>query len=232
MLRAFCVNELPPSDRATVKRLAQRGAYDAVTIHAILDQGLVCHVAFLVDGQPCVIPTLYVRLGDRIYLHGSPASRMLRALQEGMTISVAVTLVDGLVLARSAFHHSMNYRSVVLYGIPSVVEDPARKAEILRGLSDHVIPGRWEVVREPSEQELRRTLVVSISIDEASAKIRTGPPIDDEADYELPIWAGVVPLTLVAGTPIGDARLRPGIKPPAHAANYQGPKGVSTPSDG
>jgi hypothetical protein len=226
------VNDSPPSERATVKRLAQRGSYDRAKIRAILDEGLICNVAFLVDGQPCVIPTLYVRLGDRIYLHGSPASRMLRALQDGGTVSVAVTLVDGLVLARSAFHHSMNYRSVVLYGIPSAVEDPARKAEILRGLSDHVIPGRWEEVRAPTEQELRRTLVLSIPIEEASAKIRTGPPMDDEADYELPVWAGVVPLSLVAGTPIGDARLRPGIKPPAHAANYQGPKGASSPSDG
>jgi nitroimidazol reductase NimA-like FMN-containing flavoprotein (pyridoxamine 5'-phosphate oxidase superfamily) len=232
MLRASCVNDSPPSDRATVKRLPQRGSYDRAKIRAILDEGLICNVAFLVDGQPCVIPTLYVRLGDRIYLHGSPANRMLRALQEGGTVSVAVTLLDGLVLARSAFHHSMNYRSVVLYGIPSVVEDPARKAEVLRGLSDHVIPGRWEEVRAPTEQELRRTLVLSIPIEEASAKIRTGPPMDDEADYELPVWAGVVPLSLVAGAPIGDARLRPGIRPPAHAADYQGPKGVSTPSDG
>jgi nitroimidazol reductase NimA-like FMN-containing flavoprotein (pyridoxamine 5'-phosphate oxidase superfamily) len=226
------VNDSPPSDRVTVKRLPQRGSYDRAKIRAILDEGLICNVAFLADGQPRVIPTLYVRLGDRIYLHGSPASRMLRALQDGGTVSVAVTLVDGLVLARSAFHHSMNYRSVVLYGIASVVEDPARKAEILRGLSDHVIPGRWEEVRAPTEQELRRTLVLSIPIEEASAKIRTGPPMDDEADYELPVWAGVVPLSLVAGTPIGDARLKPGIRPPAPAASYQGPKGVSTPSDG
>lgn len=215
----------------TVKRLLARGAYDRATINAILDEGLVCHVAFLVDGQPSVIPTLYVRLGDHLYLHGSPASRMLRALQEGGTVSVAVTLVDGLVLARSAFHHSMNYRSVVVYGIPSFVEDLARKVEILRGLSDHVIPGRWEEVRGPSEQELRRTLVVSIPIDEASAKIRTGPPIDDEADYDLPVWAGVVPLRLVAGTPIRDARLPLGFEPPAHAADYQGPRGVLVPTD-
>jgi nitroimidazol reductase NimA-like FMN-containing flavoprotein (pyridoxamine 5'-phosphate oxidase superfamily) len=177
----------------TVKRLPHRAAFDAATIHAILDEGLVCHVAFLVDGQPCVIPTLYVRLGSCLYLHGSPASRMLRALQDGGTVCVAVTLIDGLVLARSAFHHSLNYRSVVLYGTPSVVEDPGCKADILRGLSDHVIPGRWEEVRAPTEQELRRTLVVSIPIDEASAKVRTGPPLDDEADYDLPIWAGVTP---------------------------------------
>jgi hypothetical protein len=157
---------------------------------------------------------------------------MLRALQEGGTVSIAVTLVDGLVLARSAFHHSMNYRSVVIYGRPSTVEELIHKAEILRGLSDHIIPGRWEEIRVPTEQELRRTLVVSIPIEEASAKVRTGPPIDDEADYELPIWAGVVPLRMVAGTPIGDARLLPGLKPPAYATQYQGPRGVLAPGKG
>jgi hypothetical protein len=157
---------------------------------------------------------------------------MLRALQDGGTVCVAVTLVDGLVLARSAFHHSMNYRSVILYGIPSVVEDPARKAEILRGLSDHVIPGRWEEVRAPTEQELRRTLVLSIPIEEASAKIRTGPPMDDEADYELPIWAGIVPLRVAAGDPIGDPRLKPGVQAPGYAAHYPGPRGVPPPEGG
>jgi nitroimidazol reductase NimA-like FMN-containing flavoprotein (pyridoxamine 5'-phosphate oxidase superfamily) len=226
------MNEPAPSDRTTVRRKPQRAAYDRPTIHAILDAGFVCHVGFLVDGQPYVIPTLYVRLGDHLYLHGSPASRMLQTLQEGGIISIAVTLIDGLVLARAALHHSMNYRSVVVFGTASTVEDPARKAEILRGLSDHVIPGRWDDVRAPTEKELRQTLVLSIPIDEASAKIRTGPPIDDEADYELAVWAGVVPLSLVAGTPIGDARLRPGLKPPGHAADYQGPKSVSIPDGG
>jgi nitroimidazol reductase NimA-like FMN-containing flavoprotein (pyridoxamine 5'-phosphate oxidase superfamily) len=221
------MGDRPPSERTTVKRLPKRAAYDTATIHAILDEGLVCHVAFLVDGQPSVIPTLYVRLGDRLYLHGSPASRMLQAVQDGQTVCVAVTIVDGLVLARSAFHHSMNYRSVVLYGTPSAVEDPGQKAEILRGLSDHVVPGRWDEVRGPSEQELRRTLVVSIPIDEASAKVRTGPPLDDEPDYDLPVWAGVVPLRLAPGTPTDDGRVLPGIKPPAYAAEYQGPRGVS-----
>jgi nitroimidazol reductase NimA-like FMN-containing flavoprotein (pyridoxamine 5'-phosphate oxidase superfamily) len=221
--------DLPPSERTTVKRLPKRAAYDSATIHAILDEGLVCHVAFVADGQPCVIPTLYVRVGERLYLHGSPASRMLQTLQQGATVCVTVTLVDGLVLARSAFHHSMNYRSVVLYGTPAAVEDPAQKAGVLRALSDHVIPGRWEEVRGPSEQELRRTLLVSIPIDEASAKVRTGPPLDDEPDYELPVWAGVVPLRLTPGTPLGDGRLLPGVKLPAYAANYQGPRGVSSP---
>lgn len=217
------MNHFPLSDRVTVKRLPHRAAYDLATIHAILDEGLVCHVAFLVDGQPCVIPTLYVRLGDHVYLHGSPASRMLQALQQGGTVCIAVTLVDGLVLARSAFHHSMNYRSVVLYGAPAVVEDPVRKAEVLRGLTDHVIPGRWQDIREPSDQELRRTLVVSIPITEASAKVRTGPPLDDEPDYALPVWAGVVPLRLAAAEPIPDPRLDPGIAPPLYAAAYAKP---------
>lgn len=220
------MNQLPASERVTVKRLPQRGAYDSATIHAILDEGMVCHVGFVADGQPCVIPTLYVRLGDHLYLHGSPASRMLRTLAQGETVCVTVTLIDGLVLARSAFHHSMNYRSVVLFGTPAEVEDSARKNEILRGLSDHIIPGRWDEVRQPSDQELRKTLVVSIRIDEASAKVRTGGPIDDEPDHELPVWAGVLPLRLTAGTPIPDARLRAGIEVPAHVAGYQGARGV------
>lgn len=214
----------PSSERVTVKRLPQRAAYDSTTIHAILDEGMVCHVGFLADGQPCVIPTLYVRLADHLYLHGSPASRMLRTLEQGGAVCVTVTLIDGLVLARSAFHHSMNYRSVVLFGTPAVVANPVRKAEVLRGLSDHIIPGRWDEVRQPSQEELRKTLVVSIRIDEASAKIRTGPPIDDEPDYELPVWAGVLPLRLTAGTPLADARLRAGVEVPGYVTGYRGPK--------
>jgi nitroimidazol reductase NimA-like FMN-containing flavoprotein (pyridoxamine 5'-phosphate oxidase superfamily) len=220
------MNESAPSDRTTVKRKPQRAAYDRVTIHAILDEGFVCHVAFLVEGQPCAIPTLYVRLGDHLYLHGSPASRMLKILQEGGAVSIAVTLIDGLVLARSALHHSMNYRSVVVFGVASPVEDSARKAEILQGLTEHVIPGRWGDVRKPSDHELRQTLVLSIPLDEASAKIRTGPPVDDEADYELPVWAGVVPLGLVAERPIADSRTLPGILPPAYVTAYPGPRPV------
>jgi nitroimidazol reductase NimA-like FMN-containing flavoprotein (pyridoxamine 5'-phosphate oxidase superfamily) len=220
------MNEPAPSRRTTVKRKPQRAAYDRVSIHAILDAGFVCHAAFLVDGQPCVIPTLYVRLGDFLYLHGSPASRMLQVLQEGGTVSIAVTLIDGLVLARSALHHSMNYRSVVVFGAAATVEDPARKAEILRGLTDHVIPGRWDEVRVPTEQELRQTLVLSIPIDEASAKVRSGPPVDDEADYELPVWAGVVPLGLMAERPIADPRNLPGVSTPPYATAYPGPRPV------
>jgi nitroimidazol reductase NimA-like FMN-containing flavoprotein (pyridoxamine 5'-phosphate oxidase superfamily) len=210
----------PPSARTTVKRLPQRAAYDRATVYGILDEGLVCHVAFMVDGQPCVIPTLYVRLEDCLYLHGSAASRMLKVLQQGGPVCVAVTLIDGLVLARSAFHHSMNYRSVVLYGTPSAVEDPIRKTEVLRGLSEHVIRGRWQDVRGPSEQELRATLVITIPIEEASAKVRTGHPLDDDEDYELPVWAGVIPLHLTAGTPVADPRLRTGTEPPPYASHY------------
>jgi uncharacterized protein len=213
----------PPSERATVKRKPQRGAYDQATIHAILDEGLICHVGFLADGHPCVIPTLYVRLGDHIYLHGSPASRMLQTLQQGVPVSIAVTLVDGLVLARSAMHHSMNYRSVVLFGTASLVDEPGQKLEILRALTEHVIPGRWDNIRQPTPEELRRTLVLSIPIAEASAKIRTGNPIDDEADHELPVWAGVIPLHLAASMPVEDARLRPGIALPSHVRDYRAP---------
>jgi nitroimidazol reductase NimA-like FMN-containing flavoprotein (pyridoxamine 5'-phosphate oxidase superfamily) len=218
----------PPSDRTTVKRLPKRAAYDRDTIHAILDQGLVCHVAFTVNGQPTVIPTIYVRIGEVVYLHGSPASRMLQLVARGEEVCIAVTIVDGLVLARSAFHHSINYRSVVLFGRGSQVSEPERKNEVLRTLSDHIIAGRWDDVRLPSADELRKTLVVSIPLDEASAKVRTGPPLDDKEDYELPMWAGVLPLRLAAATPIPDPRLKPGIVPPAYITEYRGPKAGPT----
>lgn len=218
------MNQPPPSDRATVKRLPKRAVYDRESIHAILDEGLVCHVSFVIGGAAHVVPTIYVRIGDKLYLHGSPASRMLRLMQDGGEVCIAVTIVDGLVLARSAFHHSINYRSVVLYGIGSEVTAAERKNEVLRALSEHIIRGRWADVREPSEDELRKTLVVSVPIDEASAKVRTGPPLDDEPDYDLPIWAGVLPLQLAAGTPISDPRLLPGIESPEYANVYRGPQ--------
>jgi nitroimidazol reductase NimA-like FMN-containing flavoprotein (pyridoxamine 5'-phosphate oxidase superfamily) len=211
-----------PSPRTTVKRLPQRGVYDRATINQILDAGMICHVGFTVDGQPFVIPTIHVRLEDSVYLHGSPGSRMLQALQRG-EVCLAVTLIDGLVLARSAFHHSMNYRSVVLFGTAAVVEEPERKLEVLRALAEHLIPGRWDEVRGPTPEELRRTLVVSIPISEASAKVRTGPPMDDAEDYELPVWAGIIPLALTASDPVADARLKPGIAVPPHASDYRPP---------
>jgi nitroimidazol reductase NimA-like FMN-containing flavoprotein (pyridoxamine 5'-phosphate oxidase superfamily) len=215
-----------PTERTTVKRLPARGHYDRETIHGILDLGLVCHVGFVVDGQPFVIPTIYVRRGETIYIHGSPASRMLQALDQGAAVCVTVTLLDGLVLARSAFHHSMNYRSVVVFGTASVVEGPGEKAAVLQALADHLVPGRWPDIRPPNPQELKRTLVLAIPIDEASAKIRTGPPLDDEEDYELDVWAGVVPLAMAASAPLPDPRLKPGILPPEYALGYAGPRGV------
>jgi uncharacterized protein len=215
--------EFPRTERSTVKRLAKRGVYDEEAIYHILDEGLICHVGFVVEGQPFVIPTIYVRIDDSVYLHGSPNSRMLQALAGGAEACVTVTLVDGLVLARSAFHHSMNYRSVVLFGTGAAVEAPARKDAVLRCLSEHLIRGRWQEVRGPSANELKGTLVVGIPIREASAKVRTGPPLDDEEDYELPVWAGVLPLRMMAGVPIPDVRLTPCHGPPAYVTGYVGP---------
>jgi nitroimidazol reductase NimA-like FMN-containing flavoprotein (pyridoxamine 5'-phosphate oxidase superfamily) len=178
--------------RTELRRLPKRGSYDSKTIYEILDAAFLAHVGFSVDGQPFVIPTLYGRDGDKLYLHGSAASRMLRELETGVPACVTATLVDGLVLARSAFHHSMNYRSVVAFGTARKLADPVRKTEALRVISEHVVTGRWNDVRRPSEKELKATTVLEFSIEEASAKVRTGPPVDDEEDYVLPIWAGVV----------------------------------------
>lgn len=202
-----------PTPRTAVKRLPQRGTYERETVYQILDEGLVCHVGFVVDDQPYVIPTAYGRVGDNVYIHGSPASRMLRALQGGIEVCLTVTLLDGLVLARSAFHHSMNYRSVVVFGTASVVQDAEEKLAALRAFCEHVVPGRWPEIRQPSRSELAGTLVISLPLVEVSAKVRTGPPMDDEADYQLPVWAGEIPVSLVAGTPIDDPRLQPGIAP-------------------
>jgi nitroimidazol reductase NimA-like FMN-containing flavoprotein (pyridoxamine 5'-phosphate oxidase superfamily) len=212
------------SERSTVKRLPGRGNYDRDVINQILDAGIVCHLGFVVDGQPFVIPTTYVRQGDTIYVHGSPASRMLQTLELGVAACLTVTLVDGLVLARSAFHHSINYRSVVVFGTATLVNDPDEKMRALHALTDHLIPGRWQEIRQPSPQELKRTLVLALGIDEASAKIRVGPPIDEEEDYELDVWAGVVPLKIVASEPVPDVRLRAGILAPEHALKYSGPR--------
>jgi len=209
-----------PTPRTTLKRLPQRGKYERSTVYGILDEGLVCHVGFTLDGHPAVIPTGYGRVEDTLYIHGSPASRMLRSLKGGIELCVTVTLLDGLVLARSAFHHSMNYRSVVVYGRAQVVESPEEKLRALRAFTEHVIPGRWENIRRPNESELRGTLVLSIPLSEASAKVRTGPPLDDEEDYELPIWAGEIPLRLIAEGPINDPRLEQEIETPQYALNY------------
>jgi nitroimidazol reductase NimA-like FMN-containing flavoprotein (pyridoxamine 5'-phosphate oxidase superfamily) len=214
-----------PSARTRVRRLPKRGAYDRDTVHAILDEGLVCHVAFVHQGHPVVLPTGYGRDGDTLYLHGSVASRMLRSLAEGLDVAVTVTLLDGLVLARSAFHHSMNYRSVVVFGRAVVIEDPAEKLRALRCLSDHLVPGRWDHVRPPTEGEVRATSVLALPLAEASAKARSGPPLDDDEDYALPIWAGVLPFARGVGAAIADARLPDGIPVPEHVRAYRRPGG-------
>jgi nitroimidazol reductase NimA-like FMN-containing flavoprotein (pyridoxamine 5'-phosphate oxidase superfamily) len=209
-----------PTERTTLKRLPKRGEYDHAAVHQILDEAFICHVGFVVDGKPVVIPTSYARIGAALYIHGSAASRMLRSLEEGIDVCVTVTLIDGLVLARSAFHHSINYRSVVIFGAANVVDDPDEKIKALHAFTDQVVPGRWEEVRWPTESELRATLVLKLPLVEVSAKVRTGPPIDDEEDYELSVWAGVVPLKLTAGAPVNDDRLTTGIEAPDYARNY------------
>ena len=210
----------PASERTRVRRRAQRGRYDRATIDAILDEGLVCHVGFAVDGQPYVIPTTYARVGDRLYVHGSSANRMLRALAGGVPACVTVTLLDGLVLARSAFHHSMNYRSVVVLGQATLVADREERLTALEAIVEHVLRGRWSEVREPSEQELGGTTVLRLPLDEASAKVRTGPPLDDAGDLALGCWAGVIPLRLVAGPPVADAGLPATIAPGESIVEY------------
>lgn len=213
--------DFPRTERTTLKRLPKRGVYDRKLVYGILDEGLFCHVGFAVDSRPFVIPTGYARVEDQLYVHGSQASRMLRTLAGGIDVCVTVTLLDGLVLARSAFHHSMNYRSVVIFGRATVVEEEQAKLAALFAFSEHVIPGRWNEVREPTEQELRATTVLSLGLAEVSAKVRTGPPLDDEEDYALPVWAGVIPLRLVADKPINDPRLPEGIEPPPYTNNYK-----------
>lgn len=196
-----------PTQRTRVVREPDRGVYDREVVYRILDEGFLCHVGFAVDGQPFVIPTSYGRDGDSLVIHGSAASRMLRQMKEPAPVCVTVTLLDGLVLARSVFNHSMNYRSVVILGKANLIEDAGQKIAALRVLSEHIIPGRWEDARQPNERELKATSVLRVPIEEFSAKVRTGPPVDDEEDYAFPTWAGVVPLDLRVGDAIGDARV-------------------------
>jgi nitroimidazol reductase NimA-like FMN-containing flavoprotein (pyridoxamine 5'-phosphate oxidase superfamily) len=211
----------PQTSRTNLKRLPKRGHYDRDTVYGILDEGFICHVGFVVDGQPVVIPTGYARVDDNLFIHGSQASRMLRTLSSGVDACVTVTLVDGLVLARSAFHHSINYRSVVVFGRANLVEDREEKSLALFAFSEQVIRGRWDDVRQPTESELKQTTVLCLPLREASAKVRTGPPIDDEEDYAMTVWAGVIPLRLVADDPVADPRLPPGIDAPAYATDYK-----------
>jgi nitroimidazol reductase NimA-like FMN-containing flavoprotein (pyridoxamine 5'-phosphate oxidase superfamily) len=205
-----------PTERTQVKRRSMRGVYDKSRVHAILDEGFVCHVGFVVDGCQVVFPTAYARFRDQIYLHGSPASRIMRLGSEAqdLDLCITVTLVDGLVLARSSFHTSINYRSVVVYGKARPVTEIPEKRAALRLFTNHLIPGRWEVAKQPTDQELKATSVLALTLDEVSAKIRTGPPIDDEEDYALPVWGGVVPVIQSFGTPIPDDRVLDGLAAP------------------
>lgn len=214
------MTSFPQTSRTNLKRLPKRGHFDRETVYAILDEGFICHVGFVVDGQPFVIPTGYARVDDKLFIHGSQASRMLRTLAGGVDVCVTVTLIDGLVLARSAFHHSINYRSVVVFGRATLVEDIEEKNSALFAFSEHVMRGRWDDVREPTDTELKQTSVLCLPMLEASAKVRNGPPIDDEEDYDLNVWAGVLPLKMIAGNPIADPRLKSGLEIPENVSRY------------
>jgi uncharacterized protein len=210
-----------PTDRTRVRRVPARGQYERETVDAILDEALISHVAFVHDGAPVVIPTLHARLRDRLYLHGSAASRMLRTLERGAPVCVTATLVDGLVLARSAFHHSVNYRSVVVFGHARAVEPQEERLKALELFTEKLVPGRWADVRPPTRQELKGTKVLSLPLDEASAKVRTGPPIDDDEDYDLPVWAGVLPLETAVAPPVPDPRLDAAVETPGYVAGWR-----------
>jgi uncharacterized protein len=200
--------------RTRVKRLSKRAVYDKAEVHAILDEGYLCHVGFVRDGQPFVIPTLYARSGEMLYIHGSGVSRMLNTLAEGVEVCVTVTLVDAYVLARSAFHHSMNYRSAVILGRAHLLEDRQEMLRALEALTEHVVPGRWSEARAPNELEMKQTAVLALPLEEVSAKVRRGPPVDDDEDYALPIWAGVVPIRTTLDEPLDDGRVPPDVKAP------------------
>ena len=215
------MNEFTPTERTKVRRLPDRGKYDSESVYGILDEAFICHVGFVVESQPYVIPTGFARVGDTLYIHGSAASRMLRTLADGVQICVTVTLIDGIVMARSGFHSSMNYRSVVILGRATQVEGRDEKLAAMAAFSEQVMPGRWKDLRETTDAELKGTLVLSLPLKEVSAKVRSGPPKDDEVDYALPLWAGIVPLKLTAGNPVNDPRLPTGIDPPGYARNYK-----------
>ena len=215
------MTQFTPTQRTTIHRMPKRAAYDRVVVEAILDEGLYCHLGFTVDGQPYVIPTIHARVDDRLYVHGSSASRMLRSLKTGVPMCVTVTILDGLVFARSAFHHSVNYRSVVVFGVALEVTDPQEKYDALKAVVDHVAPNRWDDVRRPTEQELKATSVLRLPLEEVSAKIRTGPPLDDEEDYLLPCWAGELPLRLTPQVPLPDPRLPSETSVPSYIRAYQ-----------
>jgi uncharacterized protein len=215
------MSKFTPTERTKVRRLPDRGKYDAESVYGILDEAFICHVGFVVEGQPYVIPTGFARVNDTLYIHGSAASRMLRTLADGVQVCVTVTLIDGIVMARSGFHSSMNYRSVVILGRATQVEGRDEKLAALAAFSEQVMPGRWKDLRETTDAELKGTLVLTLPLEEVSAKVRSGPPKDDEVDYALPLWAGVVPLKVTAGNPIDDPRLPKGTEPPDYARNYK-----------
>ena len=213
-------DHLTQTERTRLRRLPKRGAFDRETVNSILDEAFICHIGFTVDGQPYVIPTAFGRVDDVLYIHGSSASRMLRTLSKGVEMCFTATLIDALVLARSAFHHSINYRSVVVLGKATLVEENEEKNLALEAITNHIVPGRWDDVRWPTELELKATSVLKLPIEEASAKVRTGPPIDDEEDYAMNIWAGILPIELKTGDPIDDDRLDNGSLPPDNITNY------------
>ena len=217
-------DQIKPTNRTQLRRLPKRGIFDREAIYKILDEGFVCHVGFSIGAKTFVIPTGYARVGDRLLIHGSSVSRMLRAMSDGVEVCATVTLIDGLVLARSAFHHSVNYRSVIVFGTASLVSDEDEKIEALRAFTEHIVPGRWQEVRPPNKGELAATAVLSLPIREASAKVRTGDPVDAEEDYALDVWAGVIPLKLRADVPKNDARLKNGITAPRYVLNETKPR--------
>ena len=209
-----------PTPRTRVVREPHRGVYDREEVYKILDEAFLCHVGFSLDGQPYVIPTSYGRKDANLYIHGSAASRMLKQMKAGVDVCITVTLLDGLVLARSVFNHSMNYRSVVILGKATLVDEPEEKLAALHTLSEHILPGRWHDSRQPNERELKQTSVLRVPIEEFSGKVRTGPPMDDEEDISFPTWAGVIPLEMKASAPIDDPRLDPTLEIPIYARKY------------
>jgi uncharacterized protein len=209
------------SDRTRIVREPQRAVYDRELIYKILDEGFVCHVGFTADGQTFVIPTMYARVGEALYFHGSAASRMLRGVSTGLNVCITVTLADGLVLARSVFNHSMNYRSAVALGNASIVDEDGEKLDALRAFTEKILPGRWNDARQPNEKELKATSILRLPLTEISAKVRTGGVEDDAEDYALPVWAGVVPLRLVADAPLRDERCDAALPTPAYAVNFR-----------
>lgn len=214
------MNEFPQTDLNKVKRLPQRGQYDKKSVYDIVDEALICHVGFTVEGQPFVMPTIHTRIGDTVYLHGAVANRMLNHIKAGNSVCLTMTLVDGIVFARSVFHHSMNYRSAVLFGKGRVVLTYDEKWKVFEALTEHIAKGRWKDARHPNELEDKSTQIIAVEIESASAKVRTGPAKDDEEDYALPVWAGVLPLRMTAGEPAADEKLATDISIPEYVKNF------------